>query len=122
MIQRPTKLTRTVTPLPYTTLFRSLDPVDHPPHGRDRPGLRRGRRPDRPAGRAPAIGDLPDLRSGRPGHHGPRDQDHGRHAARRSVAQVLQVAQARSEEHTAELQSLMRTSYAVFCLKKKYIM
>src|SRR3546814_5308688 len=37
--------------------------------------------------------------------------------ARRAVA--LDVAQMRSEEHTSELQSLMRISYAVFCLKKK---
>src|SRR3546814_7861437 len=34
-------------------------------------------------------------------------------------AAVREVAQERSEEHTSELQSLMRTSYAVFCLKKK---
>src|SRR3546814_9741217 len=32
---------------------------------------------------------------------------------------AMQTAKARSEEHTSELQSLMRTSYAVFCLKKK---
>src|SRR3546814_6285495 len=47
-----------------------------------------------------------------------------RHAAQRQiialVEQVLNVqAQPRSEEHTSELQSLMRISYAVFCLKKK---
>src|SRR3546814_4354517 len=36
-------------------------------------------------------------------------------------AAVLADHQARSEEHTSELQSLMRTSYAVFCLKKKNI-
>src|SRR3546814_7434129 len=35
------------------------------------------------------------------------------------VAQAGNQAQARSEEHTSELQSLMRISYAVFCLKKK---
>src|SRR3546814_2568615 len=34
-------------------------------------------------------------------------------------SQLLGVAQNRSEEHTSELQSLMRISYAVFCLKKK---
>src|SRR3546814_3944705 len=37
----------------------------------------------------------------------------------RSQAERLANLQARSEEHTSELQSLMRTSYAVFCLKKK---
>src|SRR3546814_8394608 len=35
------------------------------------------------------------------------------------LAEVLQAADQRSEEHTSELQSLMRISYAVFCLKKK---
>src|SRR3546814_2759457 len=38
---------------------------------------------------------------------------------RASVLQRAAVAQGRSEEHTSELQSLMRISYAVFCLKKK---
>src|SRR3546814_7157460 len=39
--------------------------------------------------------------------------------ARESGRPVLVVASGRSEEHTSELQSLMRISYAVFCLKKK---
>src|SRR3546814_3889329 len=42
-----------------------------------------------------------------------------RHGRRRSVTTALTGAPARSEEHTSELQSLMRISYAVFCLKKK---
>src|SRR3546814_3674726 len=44
-----------------------------------------------------------------------------RKAAARLALQIddLAVEQARSEEHTSELQSLMRISYAVFCLKKK---
>src|SRR3546814_1859599 len=40
-------------------------------------------------------------------------------ATRRYEAQIALVAKARSEEHTSELQSLMRISYSVFCLKKK---
>src|SRR3546814_5396432 len=36
-----------------------------------------------------------------------------------SLDESLAIAQSRSEEHTSELQSLMRISYAVFCLKKK---
>src|SRR3546814_9695827 len=65
-----------------------------------------------------------------------RTGDHDRDAARRQHAatealrrhrrltaprtpQLSGVARVRSEEHTSELQSLMRTSYAVFCLKKK---
>src|SRR3546814_8442574 len=54
--------------------------------------------------------------------------DHVDLAARQPVAldeageierQIIRIAQHRSEEHTSELQSLMRISYAVFCLKKK---
>src|SRR3546814_3664398 len=41
------------------------------------------------------------------------------HRDSRSREQILAIDQARSEEHTSELQSLMRISYAVFCLKKK---
>src|SRR3546814_8427043 len=39
--------------------------------------------------------------------------------ARRAIVRALTEAAGRSEEHTSELQSLMRISYAVFCLKKK---
>src|SRR3546814_5425649 len=44
---------------------------------------------------------------------------HGRELAAASEGQVGLVTAERSEEHTSELQSLMRISYAVFCLKKK---
>src|SRR3546814_7985450 len=47
-----------------------------------------------------------------------RPDDRGREAARATLGQ-RQYGVGRSEEHTSELQSLMRTSYAVFCLKKK---
>src|SRR3546814_15385776 len=95
MIRRPPRPTRTDTLFPYTTLFRSRF---HRP--------RRGR-PDASAGRA----------SGRPARH-PEPQ--GVPAGRRGGdGGVLGTGAARSEEHTSELQSLMRISYAVFCLKKK---
>src|SRR3546814_6576980 len=48
---------------------------------------------------------------------GPREE--GQERRRRSTTAVIDVK--RSEEHTSELQSLMRISYAVFCLKKKRI-
>src|SRR3546814_8764348 len=94
MIRRPPRSTPTDTLFPYTTLFRS--PVDR--HrialveldGDDLCIGRRVFRIFRPA---------PDAVIRRP----PR---------------VFEAA-ARSEEHTSELQSLMRISYAVFCLKKK---
>src|SRR3546814_6191999 len=92
MIRRPPRSTRTDTLFPYTTLFRSGVAVAE--HGEVGTGL----------------GDrLVDL----VGDHHRRD----RQVARR---QRLGAGQdVRSEEHTSELQSLMRISYAVFCLKKK---
>src|SRR3546814_2063722 len=90
MIRRPPRSTRTDTLSPYTALFRS--PHD-PPEG---PGRRRSEGLDRPqpVGRShPAVGE-----GGAPSGDGVLD---------------------RSEEHTSELQSLMRISYAVFCLKNK---
>src|SRR3546814_4552100 len=90
MIRLPPRSTRTGTLFPYTTLVRS------PARARAAHGRRRGRRR---AGRAaPGVG----------GAAGGRGRVHRRPAG-----------QARSEEHTSELQSLMRISYAVFCLKKK---
>src|SRR3546814_8503940 len=89
MIRRPPRSTRTDTRFPYTTLFRSSDPISldrqhrQPQQSCPRRQLRQADPP--PAGRtgAPAC---------------------------------------RSEEHTSELQSLMRISYAVFCLNKKNIL
>src|SRR3546814_12691849 len=105
MIRRPPRSTRTDTLFPYTTLFRSACGIDQAatvtlqraldriPGGGVAAVFQRRRRP-----RGAALdmqvggGDQPAF-----GHH------HG----------------LRSEEHTSELQSLMRISYAVFCLKKK---
>src|SRR3546814_17241076 len=97
MIRRPPRSTRTDTLFPYTTLFRSVS--DLPMHT---PG-----------------GDEKDQNtaSGETGH-GSFDRD----AAPTSTCHCRQDdngAYCRSEEHTSELQSLMRISYAVFCLKKK---
>src|SRR3546814_16781643 len=91
-IRRPPRSTRTDTLFPYTTLFRSLV------------GGRAGR--DRPAGDPDPLSAC----DGRP----PDGQRHGAGRARRG-----DPGSRRSEEHTSELQSLMRISYAVFCLKKK---
>src|SRR3546814_2499076 len=102
MIRRPPKSTRTDTLFPYTTLFRSLLPVAHLAHAFARGGHCRPVCPVRelPVGDAARIGeDRGGLR-----HRGFGGR---RHDGRRS------------EEHTSELQSLMRISYAVFCLNKK---
>src|SRR3546814_2586396 len=90
MIRRPPRSTRTDTLFPYTTLFRSPAP-------------------ERPA-RAPAARSAP-RRTPAPGSR-PRPGD-----CRRPIPTCR--TSRRSEEHTSELQSLMRISYAVFCLKKK---
>src|SRR3546814_10559802 len=95
MIRRPPRSTLTDTLFPYTTLFRSVQPASVRHHA-DRQPL------SFPDGRGDAAAGLPRL-SMAPAE----GQDRGR------------PAQPRSEEHTSELQSLMRISYAVFCLKKK---
>src|SRR3546814_8921320 len=99
MTRRPPRSTLTDTLFPYTTLFRSK------------------------------ASALPD--SERIGHLRARRLDHPRHRDHRLVENIPadlariggvlagMAAGTRSEEHTSELQSLMRISYAVFCLKKK---
>src|SRR3546814_5073895 len=111
MILRPPRSTRTDTLFPYTTLFRSCVPrlaarsggchschgalfdegAFHRRHGRHVSGWRRN----------------------------PAAWDTGRRTLYRRVDGFGVVANGRSEEHTSELQSLMRISYAVFCLKNK---
>src|SRR3546814_2883887 len=95
MIRRPPRSTRTDTLFPYTTLFRSRAAHDQ-----------RARRGDRKRGAA--AGHTRRFRA-RPRRAAPFRRGGGL------------CPGARSEEHTSELQSLMRTSYAVFCLKKKKI-
>src|SRR3546814_5431965 len=93
MIRRPPRSTRTDTLFPYTTLFRSARAEQI---GEARPGQLA----------AHAVGIVHGVYRG----FGP--------ARRRSSVRSARYVR-RSEEHTSELQSLMRISYAVFCLKKK---
>src|SRR3546814_5325905 len=110
MFRRPPRSTRTDTLFPYTTLFRSRPP-------------------------GPEIRLLSDLRTATPARAFAHQLDRRAARARTRSAQhglesrggclrlcrpfcVLAMG-LRSEEHTSELQSLMRISYAVFCLKKK---
>src|SRR3546814_1083700 len=105
MIRRPPRTTRTDTLCPYTTLFRSQDGHG----GADRnPG---GRRPAA-AGRFAADPALAAQR-------GPAGRDHPAPVVADAFRPAARGEGRRSEEHTSELQSLMRISYAVFCLKKK---
>src|SRR3546814_7268301 len=99
MIRRPPRSTRTDTLFPYTTLFRSL--------------LSAGSS-DRQAGPDP---ELPRQGHGRDPEHSP--WWHLRCPGRSAFHPSNRGRKSRSEEHTSELQSLMRISYAVFCLKKK---
>src|SRR3546814_15233978 len=89
MKRRPPRSTRTDTLFPYTTLFRSIATAQEP----------------QDIGRGELI------------------RQPGQHDVRAEPAQIdVEIAPGRherSEEHTSELQSLMRISYAVFCLKKK---
>src|SRR3546814_5704658 len=119
MIQRPPISTRTDTLLPYTTLFRSVAGLLEHGGGAARHALARVPR------------HAAESASGTQGHQLPSQSRrvHGhRRLAPASLAAMpqrihqinrLRQGTRRSEEHTSELQSLMRISYAVFCLKKK---
>src|SRR3546814_9022691 len=102
MRRRPPRSTRTDTLFPYSTLFRSPLPAPAPSErGSEdlhdaRHGISDRGREGADRGHRPPRGGLPATRE----------------AQRRARG-------SRSEEHTSELQSLMRNSYAVFCLKKK---
>src|SRR3546814_1642325 len=110
MTRPPPRSTRTDTLFPYTTLFRSAQRHNRQnraeAHLEARPGNRLG----------------PEQE-----HAKRRDRQHSQRqwfAPKRQGSQHQQLpfakrSRIRSEEHTSELQSLMRNSYAVFCLKKK---
>src|SRR3546814_10201055 len=97
MIRRPPRSTRTDTLFPYTTLFRS--PTKPATKGRM---MRKLLRTAVLAGAA-AIATAGTAIA----------------AANHNRVMTIDLPDGRSEEHTSELQSLMRISYAVFCLKKK---
>src|SRR3546814_7567662 len=111
MIRRPPRSTRTDTLFPYTTLFRSVIECSVGGMSQGKEGLVKSGRlgssrvstefpslPSFPRKRDPSVFDFNRLKTLGPRFHGDDE---------------------RSEEHTSELQSLMRISYAVFCLKKK---
>src|SRR3546814_1124122 len=119
MHRRPPRSTRTDTLVPYTTLFRSA--------------LAAGVQADgivlslKSSGKTAALWPV-DAGCVRLIHQQPcilgfgkfREVCNGRHVALHAVERFESDPHpARSEEHTSELQSLMRISYAVFCLKKK---
>src|SRR3546814_4316854 len=112
MIRRPPRSTRTDTLFPYTTLFRSA---------RIRGSSPEHRLAVRQAESASIIADmlpwfeemLPKL------PRGSNTAEAIRYTLNHWKGLIRFLDDGRSEEHTSELQSLMRISYAVFCLKKK---
>src|SRR3546814_9209876 len=123
MIRRPPRSTRTDTLFPYTTLFRSVRSFDHLGN-REKAMLRLGCVGQHLVTDA-AVGDIVFPQTKMVGD----DSRHRRGAVGVDLLKLLDPAEnpvdlglqmrGRSEEHTSELQSLMRISYAVFCLKKK---
>src|SRR3546814_9684239 len=126
MIRRPPRSTRTDTLFPYTTLFRS-GASDRAPQRLCRDQRRRDLR--RRGGHERGLLSPFRVEGGAGGRcGGGLDRARGAdvrtaaaHEARRSARPPARPYRLppRSEEHTSELQSLMRISYAVFCLKKK---
>src|SRR3546814_1901252 len=106
MIRRPPRSTRTDTLFPYTTLFRS-------PLGERHQYFLRALK------RRLIIGYLDGLARGRQSLDGTAQQRHLAAKLGECPRRVILAHVFRSEEHTSELQSLMRISYAVFCLKTK---
>src|SRR3546814_3258183 len=125
MSRRPPRSTRTDTLFPYTTLFRAIaiarkhDTLS-PAHHRDF-----GQGEDHELAVVAGDGEIIGVGGQRPGHLQPRAGAWRHHLPALSrfrqkiVAFRNESTAVRSEEHTSELPSLMRTSYAVFCLTKK---
>src|SRR3546814_5016584 len=109
MIRRPPRSTRTDTLFPYTTLFRSA-----PGLHRAADAVRHRRQELDPARRFRYRGD-----AARQGQDACDDGSRAQAGATYRHDDRCNGGGHRSEEHTSELQSLMRISYAVFCLKKK---
>src|SRR3546814_7924919 len=105
MIRRPPRSTRTDTLFPYTTLFRSLKRL------RETGVIEAEIAVVAPEAVGRALTMIVEVSL-------EREHPHIVEAFKKSMRATPEVMQ-RSEEHTSELQSLMRISYAVFCLKKK---
>src|SRR3546814_3928589 len=101
MIRRPPRSTRTDTLFPYTTLFRSQDGSLKNP---TREALAAEDRKNFEAMRRQVMAEI---------------ASNAKLAKLAKHIHFVRTRDGRSEEHTSELQSLMRISYAVFCLKKK---
>src|SRR3546814_10160695 len=119
MKRRPPRSTRPDTLFPSTTLFRSSGTAVRHFALDEEVAVRRVARREEKAGKRghQHLEPCCDISGGKPGFKG-RLRFDGRRVQRLGI--LAREAQARSEEHTSELQSLMRISYAVFCLKTKH--
>src|SRR3546814_5441640 len=133
MTRRQPRSTRTDTLFPYTTLFRSEHVKKGEPVLRIDPGQAASQLPELDAqieqAQATAAKTLAELRvAALEAESALVDAQAELETARLDAALPPELVsgldydryQGRSEEHTSELQSLMRISYAVFCLKKKH--
>src|SRR3546814_1191303 len=126
MIRRPPRSTRTDTLFPYTTLFRSMLSVMGAfaeferalIRERQREGIAVARQRGAYRGRKRSLSDEMVAELHRRVDDGERKAVIARDLGI-SRETLYQYLRARSEEHTSELKSLMRNSYAIFCLKKK---
>src|SRR3546814_8666110 len=122
MIRPPPSSTRTDTLFPYTTLFRSSSESDQKRDTRPRtttgcPGERSSTPPARPIDQPP--GDIHETEPWTIGVAGEIARPRSTSCDDSATSPLKGRDCARSAEHTSELQSLMRISYAVFCLKPK---
>src|SRR3546814_7133298 len=111
MIRRPPRSTRTDTLFPDTTLFRAAGADAHHRGAEAHRRLVVAAHAHGEPAEAVAAGDLAQQGEVQRGLFVDRRDAH--------EAGDLELQATRSEEHTSELQSLMRISYAVFCLQKK---
>src|SRR3546814_9652285 len=118
MIRRPPRSTCTDRLGPVAPLFRSGGRVDRDVNGGGAIGRRDAGRDAEPPLGVDADGECGAELFGIPVRH-LRQAELVAALAGEGEADQAAPVQGRSEEHTSELQSLMRTSYAVFCLKKK---
>src|SRR3546814_955824 len=117
MIRRPTRSTRTYTLFPYTTLFRSIVGVNKF-RLKDEDSIEI-LEVDNHKVREAQIARIQKVKAGRDETACQAALDALREGAKGTGNLLALAVDARSEEHTSELQSLMRSSYAVFCLTTK---
>src|SRR3546814_6365984 len=123
MIRRPPRSTRTDTLFPYTTLFRSRGFTHQHPARSDNLSRKSGQRQRDSLAQCLKHGQWEEKRrllgASPPPARGLRPPRIALRSSHPASPMMSRLRRHRSEEHTSALQSLMRISYAVFCLNKK---